>query len=350
MTTMETDYFDTFCKISKAFGSAATQNELLNLIVDSAISTMDGKAACLFLSDEKNDFFIPVVQKGLSENYFHASPIKVVNLIKEIEKKGYLLFKDATTDARLEHHEAKKAEGIASIMSVPVRMKNHTIGILSLYTATQRDFGEKEISFLCALADQGGIAIHNNRLLNRIEKNSTLFLDLASSINSTLEITEILKHMTEELCDVFGMKGASIRLFNEDTQAMELVASHGLTQEFLKSLAPNVSSDFISSILKGETKIVNDTDIDKRPELVEGMKKAGIKSAICTPIMAREQAIGLMGLFSEDQREFPNDLIMIVEALGHQGGLAIQNASMYLKLQEDKNNLEKDVWSHRSWF
>jgi hypothetical protein len=42
--------------------------------------------------------------------------------------------------------------------------------------------------------------------------------------------------------------------------------------------------------------------------------------------------------------------MVMVEALAHQGGLAIQNASMYLKLQEDKKNLEEDIWSHRSWF
>jgi len=34
---------------------------------------------------------------------------------------------------------------------------------------------------------------------------------------------------------------------------------------------------------------------------------------------------------------------------GPPGGLAIQNASMYLKLQEDKKSLEEDIWSHRSW-
>jgi hypothetical protein len=40
----------------------------------------------------------------------------------------------------------------------------------------------------------------------------------------------------------------------------------------------------------------------------------------------------------------------MVKALAQQGGLAIQNASMYLKLQNDKKALEADVWSHRSWF
>jgi len=36
--------------------------------------------------------------------------------------------------------------------------------------------------------------------------------------------------------------------------------------------------------------------------------------------------------------------------LAHQGGLAIQNASLYMKLQEDKKDMETDIWSHHAWF
>jgi len=39
-----------------------------------------------------------------------------------------------------------------------------------------------------------------------------------------------------------------------------------------------------------------------------------------------------------------------MNALAAQGGVAIQNASMYLRLQEDKKSLEQDIWSYRSWF
>jgi len=64
----EIDYFKTFCKISKAFGTTAKQDELLKIIVDSAVESMNGKAACLFLADERQDVFVPAAQSGLSKN------------------------------------------------------------------------------------------------------------------------------------------------------------------------------------------------------------------------------------------------------------------------------------------
>ncbi len=347
--TKRNNYFKTFCKISKAFGTTLSKEKLLDLIVHSAIDTMDAKAACLFLADEEKDVFIPMAQKGLSDNYLHANPIRAKKIVDEILKGGYLSFYDATTDPRLENLEAKKAEGIASILSVPVMVKEKAIGILSLYTGEPRDFSQDEIDFLTALAEQGGIAIGQARLFERINQNSTLFLNLASSINSTLDIKKILHILSAEICEALNMKGVAIRLLNNETGNLELVASYGLNEEFINK-GPVSAEKSISQVLKGETIIVEDVATDDRIEYREETLKEGIASILCVPIKSREEVIGVMKLYSDAVRKYPQDVIILVNALAHTGGLAIQNASMYLSLQEDKKSLEEDIWSHRSWF
>lgn len=347
--TKEKDYFKSFCKISKAFGTAAKKDELLSLIVDSAISSMEAKAACLFLADERQDLFVPTAQAGLSDNYVHANPLKARSIVNALEKVGYLAFPDATSDPLLEHHEAKKAEGIASLLTVPVRVKNHTIGILSLYTATRREFQPEEIDFICALADQGGIAIENNRLHRRMQKNALLFLELASNINSTLDIHQVLNNLTVNICDKLGLRGAVIRLLDDEEQELKLVASHGLSENFL-SRTRTTTTETAKRALKGETLVVSNTATDNSVTFKKAMNEEGIISMIVTPIPVRDKIIGVLRLYSDIQREFPEDVMVMVKALAHQGGLAIQNASMYLELQEDKKSLEEDIWSHRAWF
>jgi transcriptional regulator with GAF, ATPase, and Fis domain len=71
---------------------------------------------------------------------------------------------------------------------------------------------------------------------------------------------------------------------------------------------------------------------------------------INVPITSKEEVIGVLRLYSAVKKDYPEDMVMLVEALAHTGALAIQNASMYLRLQDAKENLEKDIWSHRSWF
>jgi GAF domain-containing protein len=347
--TRETDYFKSFCKISKAFGTAADREELLKLIVESAITSMDGKAACLFLEDKRQDIFVVVAQAGLSDKYLHANPLKAAKLVAALDEEGYLAFPDAISDPKLENHEAKKNEGIASLLTVPVRVKGRNIGILSLYTATRREFCKEEIEFLCALADQGGIAIENNRLHRRMQKNAQLFLELASSINSSLDIGQILNNMTVNISEKLGMKGAVLRLLDDDRKELKLVASHGLSEKFLERVR-TTTTETARRALKGETFVISDTTTDESITHQESMKDEGVVSMIVAPLVARDKVIGVLRLYSDVQRQFPEDVILMVKALAHQGGLAIQNASMYLQLQADKKSLEDDIWSYRSWF
>jgi GAF domain-containing protein len=347
--TREKDYFKTFCAVSKAFGTTLSKEKLLDLIVQSAKDTMSAKAVCLFLADEEKDIFVPVAQTGLSKNYLHAKPTNAKKIVSAIFKEGYLHIKDATSDPRLENHAAKKKEGIASILDVPVMVKDKAIGILALYTAETRKFSKNEIEFLTALADQGGIAIERSRLLSRIEKNSMLFLDLASNINSSLDIKQILDNLTIDVCHALGMKGAAIRLLDKESGELKLVASYGLSDAFIDK-GPVSSTKSAIQALKGETLVIKDVTTDKRIQYRKQMKEEGIACMIVTPINSREEVIGVLRLYSSVKREFPADVITMVKALAHQGGLAIQNASMYLKLQSDKESLEQDIWSHRSWF
>ncbi|MBQ0718499.1 MAG: GAF domain-containing protein, partial [Sulfitobacter litoralis] len=134
-----------------------------------------------------------------------------------------------------------------------------------------------------------------------------------------------------------------------ETGNLELVASYGLNEEFINK-GPVSAEKSISQVLKGETIIVEDVATDDRIEYREETLKEGIASILCVPIKSREEVIGVMKLYSDAVRKYPQDVIILVNALAHTGGLAIQNASMYLSLQEDKKSLEEDIWSHRSWF
>ena len=345
----ETNYFKSFCKISKAFGTTLSKNELLGLIVDSAIETMQAKAACLFLADEEEDVFVPVAQKGLSDKYLHAKPMNAKKIVAAILKGGYLAIRDATTDPRVENHAMKKAEGIASILDVPVMVNDRAVGVLALYTAKPRDFAQNEIDFLSALAEQGGMAIERARLIERISNNSKLFLDLATNINSSLDIKKILHNLTADICEALGMKGVIIRLLNKATGELDLVASYGLSEEFLNK-GPVSAQKHLGRVLKGDTVVVEDIATDKTIQYKDEVTKEGISSMLVVPVKAKDEVIGIMRLCSSSKRAYPDDVIMLVSALAQTGGLAIQNAAMYLALQNDMKDLKEDIWSHRSWF
>jgi GAF domain-containing protein len=270
-------------------------------------------------------------------------------IVSAILKGGYLYIRDATSDPRVENHDAKRTEGIASILDVPVMVQDKAIGVLALYSGTTRDFSRDEIDFLSALAEQGGMAIERARLVERIQKNSALFLQLASSINSSLDIKKILHTLTAEISQSLGMKGALIRLLNEKTGTLDLVTTFGLSEVFLNK-GPVYAEKSVAEALKGKTVAIKDMATDDRIQYRQEHLDEGIASMLSVPIKSKDEVIGVMRLYSAVKRDYPEDTLMLLEALAHTGALAIQNASMYLKLQNAKENLEKDIWSHRSWF
>jgi GAF domain-containing protein len=347
--TSEKDYFQTFCNLSQAFGTAATVDELLELIVNSAVETMNGKAACLFLADKKHDVFVPKARTGLSDEYMHANPMKAQRLAVGLEKNGHLAFEDATSDPRLENLDAKKAEGIASILTVPVMVEGRQIGVLSLYTADKRKFSENDIVFMKALAINGGIALKKARLLERIERNSSLFLELSSAINSSIDIKDVLRSMTERTTNAMGLKGVLIRLYDENSKTLNVVASYGLSEAFLNK-GMILAEKSLAEALEGKTIVVEDTSKDEGLQYPKETREEGIGSMVTVPIQAKEKVIGVMRLYCENPRKYSKDFIDVVQALAHTGGLAIQNASLYLALKEDKKSLEEDIWSHRLYF
>ena len=346
--TNKGDYFKTFCNISRAFGSTKDKDALLPLIVDSAITALDGKAACLFLSEKDRDFFVPVCQKGLSSNYLHSNPIHAKVIVEKILTGGYLAFKDATTDPRLENLEAKIAEGIASILTVPVMVDGAAIGILSMYTATQRDFSQDEIDFLKALAEQGGMAIKHAQLLELIQRNSKLFLDLSASINESLDIKKVLFHLTESIVTSLELKGATIRLLDKEKKRLVLVAHYGVSDHYL-----NVGS---IPIMKGLSKemdkvqVIEDVKTDKRCVYRDVLLKEGVQALVSVPMRSRGKFIGVLRLFSSRKEHFPQETIVLMKALANHGAIAIENASAYMTLEDDIKDLREDLWSHRSWF
>jgi GAF domain-containing protein len=70
---------------------------------------------------------------------------------------------DAASDPRIHtiYHKEAKAEGVGSILAVPITVREEPIGMMRLLTAEVRYFSAADINFAMAVAEQGGIAIQN---------------------------------------------------------------------------------------------------------------------------------------------------------------------------------------------
>ena len=82
---------------------------------------------------------------------------------------------DATTDERVQYREQAKKEGIASVLSVPMKLREDIVGVMRVYTAEPRRFSSEDIYFVSAVANLGAIALENARLYEAAQKDYEQF-------------------------------------------------------------------------------------------------------------------------------------------------------------------------------
>jgi len=96
---------------------------------------------------------------GLSKTYLDRGPVDKELITYFVNKGDPVVIPDAKVDVHTIYHKEAKAEGISSILAVPISVQDEIIGILRLLTAEVRYFSHADINFAMAVAEQGGVAI-----------------------------------------------------------------------------------------------------------------------------------------------------------------------------------------------
>jgi len=171
MNPEEKGYFDSFLEVVKAVNSTLDRQEVLNLLVSNATQVMNLKASAIRLLDKKQRTLELEASHGLSEKYLHKGPVDADKSIADAMEGKTISVYNVTEDPRAQYPKQAKEEGIASIISVPLRIKGKVIGVMRLYTPEPREFSKEEINSAEVLAETGAIAIENAKMYERIKKD-----------------------------------------------------------------------------------------------------------------------------------------------------------------------------------
>lgn len=165
------DYFRTLYEVVKAVNSSLDPKTVLKQVAEKISWAMDVKACSIRLLSEDKKFLLAGATYGLSQQYLRKGKIEVARsgLDQEVLEGQNVYVCNACKDERFQYPEAAKAEGIASVMAVPLSFLNQeVIGVLRVYSSTAREFRQEEVEFLNAIADLCAISIKNAMLHDKV--------------------------------------------------------------------------------------------------------------------------------------------------------------------------------------
>ncbi len=139
--------------------------EVLDKLAEAAVKIVGVKACSIRLLDAQTNDLKMRSTYGLSEEYRNKGIVlKDDTVVKAAFAGEAVVLDDMRVDDRVKYKEATIKEGLVSQLTVAMKFKNQSIGVLRLYSPKPKHFDSDDINLARAVASQCAVAITNAKL------------------------------------------------------------------------------------------------------------------------------------------------------------------------------------------
>ena len=183
-------------EINKRLNTEHDVTRLLEFIMDSAIVLTGAERGFLLLADEDEEGAEGLkikVARNIDRENIKNRKFKISTSIAErvMEEGEPIITVDAMEDQRYQEYLSIHNLRLRSILCLPLRLMGRTLGVLYIDNRFQSNaFGEQDLAFMEAFADQAAIAIGNARLFaenQRQREALTISQEKVAELNRQLE-------------------------------------------------------------------------------------------------------------------------------------------------------------------
>ena len=157
---------------------------------------------------------------------------------------------------------------------------------------------------------------------------------IAKRLTSSLAPEEVLNTIVQSIAKAVDAKGCSLMLLFPDRKQLMHTISYGLSKWYLRK-GPVISNAIISEVLKGNPVAILDATKDPRVQYKEQAKKEGIASMLSVPLMPDGEVVGIMRVYTSEQRQFSPEEIEFLGSVANLGAIALTKARLHEALGRD---------------
>ena len=186
----KTKQLEAFTKIGEVTLSVMDIDITLSLIIEAVSKAMNTQMASIRLLNNAGEDLMMMAGYGLSEQYLKRNAIKVGHSIagKVVETRECIAVGDIRQDNRIEDTTSAIKEGIVSLLSAPLLIRDKAIGCITIYSKTQRTYTQEDVELLSGLAAQAATVIECTKIFeiirDRLSKSSIALSKEISAMDS----------------------------------------------------------------------------------------------------------------------------------------------------------------------
>ena len=335
--------FELLARVSSVINSTLDPKEVLNRVIAEAVQAMQATSGSLVFIEPHTQLLQIEVAIGLSRQAQKTRLAIGRGVTGWVAKTGKpLRVPDVTADPRY----VSVRKDIRSELAVPLLVEGALIGVLNVDSKEHDAFSAEDEELLVAIANQSAQVIQNSWLYQAVAHNArqleSLF-SVAHSIISSLNLQEILQHVTRDACRLMDSKVCSLMLLNPARDLLELRACHGSSAEYLQKPPLPVDDSVVGFVIR-RRKPLRVFNVQEHDEFrhTEMARKEGLVSLLSVPLLVGDAAIGALNVYTAAPYHYSNQDVRTLSALASLAAVAIENARLHEKIVDVEEQLRRN--------
>jgi signal transduction histidine kinase len=330
-------------QVSNVIHSTLDPQQALQLILQETVRLMRASSGSVVLINPNNGLLEIHASTGLPP---HAADLKLrvgQGLTGWVARTG----KPARVgDVRQDPRYIMLRGDVRSELAVPLEVQGTIRGVLNVDSRSENAFSEADQELLEELAVQAAKVIHNTWLYEQSRLKARLLETLVSvsqTINSALNVNEALQVITREACVLMEARMCSLLLLDETGQWLDLRASSGAGEPYLKKPRLNVDESFLGIVVRRKKPMqLENVQVSALYQNIPVARSEGLVSLLSAPLVFGGQTIGTLNVYAGEPRSFSNEEIHILTALAELSAIAIEKARLYERIVDGEEQLRQN--------
>jgi signal transduction histidine kinase len=307
--------------------------QILNGALDKVLEVTKVKAGSIYLLDRETEKLTLAVYRGVSPEFAReVARFKLgESLTGWVGQSGEpIVVDDLLQEPRLTTSLTSKA-GMRSLIAVPLKSRDKVLGVMNLADSQHHLFTSQDVQLLTAIGSQIGVAIENAQLHQDVARQLRIehrLNEVAEKLSSELELDRILPKVLQIAEELIGADGGVIALLDRESNLIGYPYLHNLPRKLADVTVPKGKGLAGEVMSTGHSVVIEDYPAytGALPDFVE----VGVTSIVAVPIVSGDQPFGALSLVSLNKaKSFSDRDVTILAGIGHQAGIAIENARLY---------------------
>jgi signal transduction histidine kinase/prepilin signal peptidase PulO-like enzyme (type II secretory pathway) len=307
--------------------------QILNGALDKVLEVTKVTAGSIYLLDRETQELTLAVYRGVSPEFAReVAKFKLgESLTGWVGQSGEpIVVDDLLQEPRLTTSLTSKA-GMRSLIAVPLKSRDKVLGVMNLTDSQHHLFTSQDVQLLTAIGSQIGVAIENAQLHQDVARQLRIehrLNEVAEKLSSELELDRILPKVLQIAEELIGADGGVIALLDRESNLIGYPYLHNLPRKLEDVTVPKGKGLAGEVMTTGRSVVIADYPAytGALPDFVE----VGVTSIVAVPIVSGDQPFGALSLVSLNKaKSFSDRDITILAGIGHQAGIAIENARLY---------------------